>query len=53
MSRNNALLPIAEKYFERDPVAAAHALEAMGSGDAVEVLKTIPLEHGHRGHETS
>ena len=43
MSRNNALLPIAEKYFERDPVAAAHALEAMGSGDAVEVLKTIPL----------
>ena len=43
MPRNNALLPIAEKYFERDPVAAAHALEAMGSGDAVEVLKTIPL----------
>ena len=43
MSRNNALLPIAEKYFEKDPVAAAHALEAMGSGDAVEVLKTIPL----------
>lgn len=43
MGKNNAFLPIAEKYFERDPVAAAHALEAMGSGDAVEILKTIPL----------
>lgn len=42
MARSNALLPIAQKYFERDPVAAAHALEAMGSSDAVEVLKTIP-----------
>jgi len=43
MPKNNALLPIAQKYFERDPVAAAHALEAMGSGEAVEVLKTIPV----------
>ena len=43
MVKNNALVPIVEKYFERDPVAAAHALEAMGSGDAVEVLKTIPF----------
>src|SRR3989338_11682487 len=43
MPKNNAFLPIAEKYFERDPAAAAHALEAMDSGDAVEILKTLPL----------
>ncbi|MBI5149861.1 MAG: magnesium transporter [Candidatus Omnitrophica bacterium] len=43
MGKNNAFLPLIEKYFERDPVAAAHVLEAMSSSDAVEVLKTIPL----------
>ena len=42
MPKNNAFLPIAEKYFERDPAGAAHALEAMDPGDAVEILKTLP-----------
>src|SRR3989338_2740507 len=37
-----SLLPIVLKYFETDPVAAAHTLEAMPEADAVSVLKSIP-----------
>lgn len=42
MDRTTPLLPIVRKYFERDPAAAAHTLETMGTEDAVEALKAIP-----------
>ena len=35
-------MPIVQKYFESDPIAAAHSLETMDEDDAIEVLKTIP-----------
>jgi magnesium transporter len=42
MKKQTILLPIVQKYFENDPVAAAHSLETMDEDDAIEVLKTIP-----------
>lgn len=36
------LLPVVRNYFEHYPSAAAHALETMGSEEAVEVLKSLP-----------
>jgi magnesium transporter len=36
------LLPLVKKYFETDPVAAAHSLETMSEEEAVLVLKALP-----------
>lgn len=36
------LLPLVKKYFEADPLSAAHSLEAMTEPEAVAVLKAIP-----------
>jgi len=37
-----SLLPIVQKYFETDPLAAAHTLETMTEAEAASVLKTLP-----------
>src|SRR3990167_1437759 len=42
MKKQTLLLPIVQRYFESDPIAAAHSLETMDDEDAIEVLKTIP-----------
>ena len=44
MKDNTHLLSLVGKYFEQDPVRAAHTLETMGSHEAVEVLKSIPAQ---------
>lgn len=38
----NALLPIVHKYFEKDPIAAAHTLETVDEDQALEILKAVP-----------
>lgn len=43
MKNDQPLLLLARKYFETDPVSAAHNLEAMSSHDAVDVLKSLPV----------
>ena len=42
MSARTSLLPIVRKYFEDDPLAAAHSLEAMSVEEAINVLKALP-----------
>ena len=42
MTTHKSLLPIVKKYFESDPLAAAHSLEAMSEEEAVAILKTLP-----------
>ncbi|MBI3313998.1 MAG: hypothetical protein HYZ83_07165, partial [Candidatus Omnitrophica bacterium] len=37
-----SLLPIVRKYFEEDPVRAAHSLETLDQDEAVSVLKSLP-----------
>jgi magnesium transporter len=41
MKKELPLLPIVQKYFENDPLAAAHSLETMDEENAIHVLKTI------------
>lgn len=38
------LLPLVRKYFENDPLTAAHSLEALPQEDAVAVLRELPGE---------
>jgi magnesium transporter len=42
MAEPSALLPLVQKYFERDIVGAAHVLEALAEDEAVAVLKALP-----------
>jgi magnesium transporter len=42
MLKKATLLPLVLRYFESDPVAAAHSLETLEEEDAVQVLKAIP-----------
>lgn len=42
MTTKTPLLPLVQKYFESDPPAAAHSLEAMSEEEAVSVLKALP-----------
>ncbi len=43
MSTNHSpLLPLAQRYFESDPVAAAHTLETMEEDQALSVIKALP-----------
>src|SRR3990167_3714351 len=39
-----ALLRVIQRYFERNPDAAAHSLETMTEEEAVEVLKLLPSQ---------
>lgn len=43
MPTQTALLPFAEKYFEKDPVSAAHNLESLSEDRAISVLKALPF----------
>jgi magnesium transporter len=42
MSSRTPLLPLVQKFFESDPVAAAHSLETMDEAEALTVLKALP-----------
>lgn len=42
MSTRTPLLPLVRKFFESDPVKAAHSLEMLELEDAVTVLNTLP-----------
>ncbi len=42
MRKRASLLPIVRKFFDTDPVAAAHSLETMEGQEAVEVLRGLP-----------
>jgi len=44
MSEQEPLLSLVEKYFENDPISAAHSLETMDEDEAVKILKSMPLE---------
>src|SRR3989338_1892796 len=46
MTTKPSLLPLIERFFELDPVAAAHTLESMKEEEAVEVLKVLPVHLG-------
>lgn len=42
MATRTPLLPLVQKFFESDPVAAAHTLETMEEAEALAVLKALP-----------
>jgi magnesium transporter len=42
METKTPLLPLVKRYFERDPLAAAHALETMDTEEAAKVLQALP-----------
>ncbi|MBP9733056.1 MAG: magnesium transporter [Candidatus Omnitrophica bacterium] len=42
MAKQSLLLPLVRKYFESDPVAAAHQIEVMDESEAVDVLRALP-----------
>ncbi len=42
MTMRTPLLPLVQKFFESDPVAAAHSLETMDEAQALSVLKALP-----------
>lgn len=42
MATRTPLLPLVQKFFESDPVAAAHTLETMEDAEALSVLKALP-----------
>lgn len=41
-SPRSSLLPLVRKFFEHDPLAAAHSLETMPESEAVAVLTALP-----------
>ncbi len=42
MARRGSLLPIVQKFFEHDAMAAAHSLETMEEQSALQVLTSLP-----------
>ena len=42
MATRTPLLPLVQKFFESDPVAAAHSLETMEEAEVLSVLKALP-----------
>ena len=42
MARRGSLLPVVQKFFELDPMSAAHSLETMDEEGAVRVLGSLP-----------
>jgi magnesium transporter len=42
MARRGSLLPIVQKFFELDPMAAAHSLETMEEESAIRALRSLP-----------
>jgi len=43
MKDNKAQLSIINKYFQEDPVRAAHTIETMSAEEAVEIIKGLPI----------
>ena len=43
MAEPGPFVPLIQKYFERDIVAAAHSLESMGEDDAIQVIQALPV----------
>lgn len=44
MKTSENLLPLLRRYFDSDPVAAAHSLESLSEEDALSALKEIPAD---------
>jgi len=42
MATISSLLPLVRKYFEDDPIQAAHSLETLNEDEVVEVLNSLP-----------
>jgi len=42
MSETAALLPLVQRFFEKDPTGAARSLETMSEEEVVEVLRALP-----------
>lgn len=42
MSENTALLPLVQKFFDKDLAGAARSLETMPEEDVVQVLRSLP-----------
>jgi magnesium transporter len=42
MAHRSALIPLVQKFFENDPVAAARSLETMKESDSIKVLRALP-----------
>lgn len=42
MPHRSVLIPLVQKFFEHDPIAAAHSLETMKESDAIKVLRALP-----------
>jgi len=42
MPHRSVFIPLVQKLFEHDPVAAAHSLETMKESDAIKVLRALP-----------
>ena len=42
MTTRLPLLPLVQKFFENDPVGAAHSLETMEEEEALSVLRALP-----------
>jgi len=42
MPETTALLPLVQKFFEKDPTGAARSLETMAEEEVVEVLRALP-----------
>jgi len=43
MPRRTPLLPLVQKFFEHDPMAAAQSLELMEEDDAVQAIRSMPV----------
>jgi len=59
MAHRGPLLPLVQKFFENDPVTAAHSLETMEESKAVRVIRSLPpnlaaqaFHHLQAGHAT-
>ncbi len=42
MAHRSALIPLVQRFFEHDPVAAVQSLETMKESDAMKVLRALP-----------
>lgn len=48
MKTAESLLPLLRRYFDSDPVAAAHSLESLSEEEALSALKEIPADLASR-----
>ena len=42
MTGSSALLPLIEKYFEKDPITAARHLETLEESEVLQIIQTVP-----------